>query len=70
MLSISVSDITEHADGTVSFKFSTNPQSGITPLLPAKETNQAPIYTLQGVSVAVPAKGTIYIRNGRKFMAK
>lgn len=70
MLSISVSDITEHADGTVSFKFSTNPQSGIIPFLPAKEPGEAPIYTLQGVSVAAPAKGTIYIRNGRKFMAK
>lgn len=70
MLSMSITEITEHEDGTISFKLQTNSQSGISILQSIHESDDTPIYSLQGIRTAVPAKGGIYIRNGRKFVVK
>lgn len=43
---------------------------GITEKVDSNNTNNAAIYTLQGVRVSAPQKGKIYIQNGKKFIAK
>ena len=70
MLSMSITEITEHEDGTISFKLQTNSQSGISILQSIHESDDTPIYSLQGIRTAVPVKGGIYIRDGRKFVVK
>lgn len=69
ILSKSISDITQHDDGTVSFVFHGSIPDGVSaPRTTTAETS--PIYTLQGSRIAVPRRGSLYIRNGRKYIAR
>lgn len=69
MLSKSITNITEHEDGTISFRFLVDGQEdGI--LTPHATTKESAFYTLQGVRVAAPTKRGIYIRGGQKVVVK
>lgn len=67
---IALKDITENADGTVSFDFVADVASGIS-LPTASATADSPIYTLSGICVGTDfsqlPKG-IYIRNNKKIV--
>lgn len=69
MLSKSITNITEHKDGTISFRFLVDGQEdGI--LTPHTTTKESALYTLQGVRVTAPTKRGIYIRGGQKVVVK
>ncbi|MDE5567419.1 MAG: hypothetical protein K2J12_03150 [Muribaculaceae bacterium] len=42
--------------------------SGISDEIIVEQSEDAPIYNLQGIRVSAPAPGSIYIRNGKKFI--
>ena len=64
MLGKSITNITEHEDGTISFRFLVDGQEDDIHTPRTTTTKGGAIYTLQGVRVAVPTKGNIYIHQG------
>ena len=68
-----ITDITQNADGTVSFTFRKSDDTGISIYRTGSSEysdilQKAEVYTLQGVKVRNLRKGNIYIRNGNKFV--
>lgn len=70
MLGKSITNITEHEDGTISFRFLVDGQEDDIHTPRTTTTKGGAIYTLQGVRVAAPTKGGIYIRDGHKVVVK
>ena len=69
LLSKPVTDITQHEDGTVSFRFRAGNQgSGLEEVRDDRRTDT--YYNLQGQRVGTLRKGRIYINNGRKFVQR
>ncbi len=64
-----ITDITQHEDGTVSFRFRAGNQgSGLEDV--RDDGRPDAYYNLQGQRVGMLRKGRIYINNGRKFVQR